>query len=789
MRTKSWQFCLVVAGILLICVPEVLAQTNRSGYSSTSVTTPSDGSTAVAEWYGPFASWDNVKTKYGAVGDGATDDTAAISNALANVGLGGNSPVLYFPSGTYRVTHKLWLHGKQNVEILGYSAATTVLRYDGATDSNFSGPSTLFHLQGITGCHFARLAFDGNGKSKTVVSQSEYSSDFPFDYYNSWEDCVFTNAAAGGHAFDAGYFGWGCAAVDFVRCVFGNASVGLFVGNWNALNEWLTECYMANCGTAIEVKQGSASAYRTTFANNQTDFLLDQAAPFIALVGNVSYHSGVFCRAVDVGFNQTPFLLKGNTVIDPTGTAPIVMGQPGPVVMLDNVIANTNGAALAFSNGYSLQGDLVAVGNTNVVSSWITVAAGSGLRTDLVDNVVVPRSSLTLSVPPLPTPAANLSRTVVDTPAGFTAASLQTEVDGATDGTVIHIPWANNSAGYFSITAPVTIPSGKDVRIVGDGFASKLSWGGTPGGTMFVLPHPSHATLSHLYLDGGNAAAGALVAVTNVGSSSARVYARDSCSRRGSVAGVRMGDCPNATVDYYGMFIAANAQSPVLGTAILLDGGGKVKYINSDGGATIYDDSTLIPVFDYVCTNGGSLYIEGCYHECEYTRNEKLFQASGNSTVTFMCGTPRANLDPSTDLPGFARATTNGYAATDFTGRFLVALATGVMDYCNVSGATTGNIWVLGSTTGQFPGSSWPVVNTTGDAVMQTMNWNWDSSAGLSRYANVGTASDAYVRQMLAQARTEYSDLSPMARRTNQTDVLLDHVSLELGQNNLWVKP
>ena len=61
----------------------------------------------VAEWYGPFASWGNVKTMYGAAGDGVTDDSAAIQAALTAVSTGTtgstNPPsVIYFPKGTYR---------------------------------------------------------------------------------------------------------------------------------------------------------------------------------------------------------------------------------------------------------------------------------------------------------------------------------------------------------------------------------------------------------------------------------------------------------------------------------------------------------------------------------------------------------------------------------------------------------------------------------------------------------------------------------------------------------------
>jgi len=81
--------------------------------------------TRPAEFVGPFLSWANVKTEFGAVGDGQADDTAAIQRALVSV-RSKDSPkkVLYFPAGTdldqsvsevrfYRV----WANGKNGVRV------------------------------------------------------------------------------------------------------------------------------------------------------------------------------------------------------------------------------------------------------------------------------------------------------------------------------------------------------------------------------------------------------------------------------------------------------------------------------------------------------------------------------------------------------------------------------------------------------------------------------------------------------------------------------------------------
>ena len=70
------------------------AQTNSS------ISIPAQGD----EFVGPFPSWTNVKTAYGVAGDRVRDDTVAIQRGLDELGKPGHSPVLFLPSGTYRIT-------------------------------------------------------------------------------------------------------------------------------------------------------------------------------------------------------------------------------------------------------------------------------------------------------------------------------------------------------------------------------------------------------------------------------------------------------------------------------------------------------------------------------------------------------------------------------------------------------------------------------------------------------------------------------------------------------------
>jgi hypothetical protein len=83
----------------------------------------------------------NVKTVYSAVGDGVTDDTAAIQAAIsANIRKQATSRIIYFPAGTYLVTQPLvWkdTNGTWQSELTfqGESQSTTVIKL---SDNNSS---------------------------------------------------------------------------------------------------------------------------------------------------------------------------------------------------------------------------------------------------------------------------------------------------------------------------------------------------------------------------------------------------------------------------------------------------------------------------------------------------------------------------------------------------------------------------------------------------------------------------------------------------------------------------
>ena len=199
-----------------------------------------------------------------------------------------------------------------------------------------------------------------------------------------------------------------------------------------------------------------------------------------------------------------------------------------------------------------------------------------------------------------------------------------------------------------------------------------------------------------------------------------------------------------------------------------------MRFIQSDGG-----NNTV----GYICTNGGQLYVETSYNEAADTHGNTIFLVGGGGTMTFL----NTKLVENIGSDDFSRATSNGFAVANLTGQLSFLNCGNMIDWFNITGGTTGLIWINGNTTFNSPVGTFPILNSTNDIPVQTMNYNYNGNG--SRYSNVLSANAAFTRQMLAQARAEYTDRAPMVRRTNQTDVLLEQVFFELGTQNLSVTP
>jgi len=207
------------------------------------------------EFVGPFPSWANVQTDYGAAGDGATDDTAAIQKALN--ALGPDNPTLYFPAGTYRITQTLTLIGQQYVNILGQDPSNTAIIWAGPSEG------TMLYLDGIEYSRFDRLTFDGQ------------------DTGNEYADDVFRNAGTG---FRCGNLGYGCAETSMLRDQFINNSVaGIAMKNFNALDMYIWYCLFQNNAEGVTNQPGAGdfNVYNSVFQGSTTaDITIGNTALF-----------------------------------------------------------------------------------------------------------------------------------------------------------------------------------------------------------------------------------------------------------------------------------------------------------------------------------------------------------------------------------------------------------------------------------------------------------------------------------------------------------------------------
>jgi hypothetical protein len=239
------------------------------------------------EFNGPYASWMSVKT-FGAAGDGQTDDTAAIQqalDALKNVSTNTWS-TLYFPPGTYLISSELTTtrsgsNDYQGSDIVGDDPTTTTIKWTGAAGG------TMFYLDAWYN-KVGRLTFDGGGMAGTGLLRGP-----SFATYGELSDLQFQNIT--GTCLLLGTdTTQGIAEQSILRDRFYGCQYGVGTWNYNSLDVYVWNSYFQGNSQAIRNATGAFHAYQNVFVGSTSSDLASYTNMQSAIVGNVSVGSAAF---------------------------------------------------------------------------------------------------------------------------------------------------------------------------------------------------------------------------------------------------------------------------------------------------------------------------------------------------------------------------------------------------------------------------------------------------------------------------------------------------------------
>jgi hypothetical protein len=297
---------------------------------------PSPGTAQVTEeeFVGPFPSWANLKTRYGAVGNGMVNDTTAFQAALNDLGTSSKPTMLYLSAGTYRITKTLTLEHRINVSIIGEDPSRTIIKWDGPPKNG-----VMLYINGVAYSRFNRITFNGSGKALVAVDQSWDGGQPHFDTGNEYADDVFQDV---GYGIQGGNKGYGFAETAVMRSKFiRNSQAGIITKNFNALDLWVWHSTFQDCAKGITNNPGAGNrrVYNSLFKNSTiTDLEIANTGGFSAR-DNTSIGSQAFLTTPGGSANPAEINLQGNSILDPETTTAINIGNQGPLFMYDNTIS------------------------------------------------------------------------------------------------------------------------------------------------------------------------------------------------------------------------------------------------------------------------------------------------------------------------------------------------------------------------------------------------------------------------------------------------------------------
>jgi hypothetical protein len=477
----------------------------------------------------PRSDWLNVKSlpsyvsSVSAVGNGTTDDTTAIQNAMTYISNHSNGPIstVYFPPGTYAISATLKVSDTPSFQLIGSGSATT-MKWIGASGG------AMFQPQNCSFAHYWGLEWDGASLASCAFlfdhDNGQYETQIRIEnnsFKNFTVTGTYTFLSSGGSVTSGApaaaiitAFPQGQITADSVvsNCKFANCSTGMLIGYaFTQVFEWhISGCQFESCG--VGMSGGSGYGYDLENCHFQNSTTSD------VFTGG-SYH---LRHCTSTGSNGLALNIQGTNMLQDcwvdgwknTGGAIQVVGPGSHTVMDCTFTTPPAGAAAPIQTfGYGNPESLVLSGNycPNFPQGQGLVNNGSGGPYSVYNAATVIPPGLWTGMVTAATQTflktANFtdSTHILDvtqspytadkngvTDATSTVQAALTAAATANNGSVVYFP-----VGTYKITSPLSV-SGSNYTIQGASTRSVVAWYGTAGGNTLTIANPVNVLVQNI---------------------------------------------------------------------------------------------------------------------------------------------------------------------------------------------------------------------------------------------------------------------------------------------------
>lgn len=706
--------------------------------------TPAAGFAEHAQMFdGPFASWVNVKSVFGAKGDGVTDDTQALQDALNSVQ--SKPAVLWLPKGTYVLRAPLVLKAAQGFTIIGEDPRASVIEWHGSVGG------TMLGMEGCTNFRIARLSWDGKDNAAVGIHiSSTLSNGQKYPTFDSVEDQKISHVGVG---LEIGFAG----ETTVQRVNFDHNTVaGISLEDWNALNFNVIDSLFVDCAIGVTNYYGSGAfnVSNSVFVRSSVaDMKMGNTGPFSERQ-NISIGSAAFFVATQIGAGAS-IILQANTIIRPT-QPPIQISNPGPITIIDNQFLQLDPSLNILSAPSGISVGVLALGNQFAVR---TPYLGNFRQIASIDEAAYPVDQE--SAPAIPTDVYIPSpshRPVFEIPTGALSPVIQSIIDSATalPDSVVHF------SGHYSIDRTIVVSGTNHVVFSGDGPNTVLEGTNQLSGPVLQVTG-TKIQLENFEITAASNQIQNVDLELDVDDKPSTSIHCEQCKTQSSPIAFETLGFDHAFID----FRIGEVNADNYGASI---NGGPARRTGSRTLGRI--DAFMTSIDNYAVGDGGHFLVEDGWHDSGQGSHQ--FDLTGSVEITHQGGSI------------YTRNNAAAMTSTKLTGR--VSLVGVITDsHFEIGSGDSSNVAVAGTL--QTTGDQILVTNSasTGQILQKTNFASTDNHAPLALADSVSTTAD--LEAMFGQTRTEY--VTPRLSNTigGSTTIVLHRVLLVNSGVGLLVRP